>query len=91
MKRISIISLFSLVLSACMLTTSCDDMLTPDMDRYAKEDKFGQDSIYSALGVLRSIQRVAERTIILDATLSTSIILKMARLHYAMLLTITTL
>ena len=70
MKRISIISLFSLVLSACMLTTSCDDMLTPDMDRYAKEDKFGQDSIYSALGVLRSIQRVAERTIILDASRS---------------------
>ena len=45
-------------------------MLTPDMDRYAKEDKFGQDSIYSALGVLRSIQRVAERTIILDASRS---------------------
>ena len=53
-----------------MLTTSCDDMLTPDMDRYAKEDKLGQDSIYSALGVLRSIQRVAERTIILDASRS---------------------
>lgn len=53
-----------------MLTTSCEDMLTPDMDRYAKEDKFGQDSIYSALGILRSIQRVAERTVILDASRS---------------------
>lgn len=53
-----------------MLTTSCDDMLTPDMDRYAQEGKFGQDSVYSALGVLRSIQRVAERTIILDASRS---------------------
>lgn len=70
MKRISIISVFSLVLSACMLTTSCDDMLSPNMDRYAERDKFGQDSIYSALGVLRSIQRVAERTIILDASRS---------------------
>lgn len=53
-----------------MLTISCDDMLTPDMDRYAQETKFGQDSVYSALGVLRSIQRVAERTIILDASRS---------------------
>lgn len=45
-------------------------MLTPDMDRYASENKFGQDSIYSALGILRSIQNVAERTVILDATRS---------------------
>lgn len=70
MKRKSIISLFTLVLSACMLTTSCEDMLTPDMDRYASDDKFGADSIYSALGILRSIQNVAERTVILDASRS---------------------
>lgn len=70
MKRKSIISLFTLVLSACMLTTSCEDMLTPDMDRYATDDKFGADSIYSALGILRSIQNVAERTVILDASRS---------------------
>jgi starch-binding outer membrane protein, SusD/RagB family len=53
-----------------MLTTSCDDMLTPDMERYAGADKFAQDSVYGALGVLRSIQNVAERTIILDASRS---------------------
>ncbi len=50
-----------------MLTTSCEDMLTPDMDRYATEDAFGADSVYSALGILRSIQNVAERTVIIDA------------------------
>ncbi len=70
MKKNSIISVFALVLSACMLTVSCQDMLTPDMDRYADSKKFGEDSVYSALGVLRSIQRVAERTIILDASRS---------------------
>lgn len=45
-------------------------MLTPDMDRYADENAFGKDEMYSALGILRSIQNVAERTIILDATRS---------------------
>lgn len=70
MKRISIISLFSLVLSACMLTTSCEDMLTPDMDRYAEENQYAKDSVYSVLGILRSVQNVAERTIILDASRS---------------------
>ena len=48
-----------------LLTTSCEDMLTPDLDRYATEKEFGKDSIYSALGVLRSIQNVAERAVIL--------------------------
>lgn len=67
MKKKSIISLFTLVLSALVLTTSCEDMLTPDMDRYASKDEFGKDTVYSALGILRSIQRVAERTVILDA------------------------
>lgn len=67
MKKKSIISLFTLVLSALVLTTSCEDMLTPDMDRYATKDEFGKDTVYSALGILRSIQRVAERTVILDA------------------------
>lgn len=42
-------------------------MLTPDLDRYATESKYGADSVYSALGILRSIQRVSERTILLDA------------------------
>lgn len=65
MKNKSILSLLTLVMSAMMLTTSCEDMLTPDLDRYAETDQYGKDSIYSALGVLRSIQNVAERTVLL--------------------------
>jgi len=67
MKNKSILSILTFVLSACLLTTSCEDMLTPDLDRYATENKYGADSIYSALGILRSIQKVSERTILLDA------------------------
>ena len=52
-------------MSAMLFTTSCEDMLTPDLDRYATESAYGKDSIYSALGVLRSIQNVAERTVLL--------------------------
>ena len=65
MKNKSILSLLTLVMSAMMLTTSCEDMLTPDLDRYAETGQYGKDSIYSALGVLRSIQNVAERTVLL--------------------------
>lgn len=65
MKNKSILSLFTFVLSAMMLASSCEDMLTPDLDRYATEDQYGKDSIYSALGVLRSIQNVAERNVLL--------------------------
>ena len=38
------------------------------MDRYS--ENFAQDSVYSAFGILMSVQKVAERTIILDATRS---------------------
>ena len=65
MKNKSILSFLTLVLSAMLLSTSCEDMLTPDLDRYATEKKFGGDSVYSALGVLRSIQNIAERTVLL--------------------------
>ena len=65
MKNKSILSLLTFVMSAMLLTTSCEDMLTPDLERYASEKEFGKDSIYSALGVLRSIQNVAERTVLL--------------------------
>ena len=65
MKNKSILSFLGLVMSAMLFTTSCEDMLTPDLDRYATESAYGKDSIYSALGVLRSIQNVAERTVLL--------------------------
>ena len=38
------------------------------MDRYS--ENFAQDSVYSAFGILMSIQNVAERSIILDAARS---------------------
>ena len=65
MKNKSILSFLTLVLSAMLLSTSCEDMLTPDLDRYATEKEYGGDSVYSALGVLRSIQNIAERTVLL--------------------------
>lgn len=48
-----------------MLTTSCEDMLTPDLDRYAEADRYAKDSVYGLFGVLRSIQNVAERNVLL--------------------------
>ena len=37
MKNKSILSLLTFVMSAMLLTTSCEDMLTPDLERYASE------------------------------------------------------
>lgn len=51
--------------AAVVMMTSCSDTLTPDLNRYAGTDKFAEDSIYSALGILRSVQNVAERTVII--------------------------
>lgn len=48
-----------------MMISSCSDTLTPDLKRYAGVDRYAQDSIYSALGILRSVQNVAERTVII--------------------------
>ena len=39
--------------------SSCSDMLTPDLERYA--EKNGTDTIYSYLGILKSVQNIAER------------------------------
>ena len=63
MKKIT--SFVLLLGAAVMMISSCSDTLTPDLKRYAGVDKYAKDSIYSALGILRSIQNVAERTVIL--------------------------
>lgn len=63
MKRKSIISL----LIFCMglsLTTSCEDMLTPSSERHSYE--VGKDTLYSYWGILKSLQNVAERYVILN-------------------------
>lgn len=68
MKNRSFISIFAILFAAASMTTSCDDMLTPDLKRYS--ENFAQDSVYSAFGILKSIQKIGTRTIVLDAARS---------------------
>ena len=42
------------------VTTSCEDMLTPDMNRYA-ENFSGKDTIYFYTGILRNVQDMVEQ------------------------------
>lgn len=46
------------------ITTSCEDMLTPDMDRYATEFT-GTDSINFYLGIVRNMQGMVEQNVLL--------------------------
>ena len=48
MKKKSILSLVILLAGMVGLSTSCSDMLTPDLERYV--EKNAGDSIYSYLG-----------------------------------------
>lgn len=63
MKIKSII--LSLVASATlgMTFTSCQDMLSPNSERHSYE--IGGDTLYSYWGILRSLQNVAERYVVL--------------------------
>ena len=63
MKRKSIISLLIFCMSLGMVTTSCEDMLTSDSERHSYE--VAQDTLYSYWGILKSLQNVAERYVIL--------------------------
>ncbi len=79
MKKKSIISLLIGLLGFGSLTTSCEDMLTPDMDRYT-EGFNGTDTVNFYLGILRTVQDMVEQNIVLgeirgdlaDTTLYTS-------------------
>jgi hypothetical protein len=64
MKNRSFISILTILLAASFLVTSCDDMLTPELKRYTED--YAKDSVYSAFGILKSIQKVGERTVLLD-------------------------
>lgn len=68
MKIKSIISLFILGLGLSICTTSCEDMLSPSSERNVYEDGIAQDSLYSYWGILKSLQNVAERYVILGET-----------------------
>lgn len=64
MKRKSIISLFVVLMGFGVSTTSCEDMLTPDMDRYA-ENFTGRDTVNFYFGILRNLQGVVEQNVLL--------------------------
>lgn len=60
MKYKSILSLFIFLIGLGMTTTSCEDMLTPDMNRYT-EGFSGKDTVYFYLGILRNVQDMVEQ------------------------------
>lgn len=62
-KNIIYIVLLALVTSISF--SSCEDMLTPDMDRNDEIDAVAADTLYSYWGILKSLQSVAERYVIL--------------------------
>lgn len=64
MKKKSFIALLACLLGIGSFTTSCEDMLTPDMDRYA-EGFTGRDTVGFYLGILRDLQGVVEQNILL--------------------------
>ena len=64
MKRKSIISLFACLLGFGITTTSCEDMLTPDMDRY-NGGFSGKDTVAFYYGILSNLQEVAEQNFLL--------------------------
>lgn len=44
--------------------SSCSDMLTPDLERY-NDGQSVDDTLYNYLGILKSVQKIAERNVIL--------------------------
>lgn len=63
MKKTSIIGMLSLSLVAGITTTSCEDMLT--VDTGDKSYVNANDTLYSYLGIMKCMQDVAERQVIL--------------------------
>lgn len=64
MKRKSIISMLLLSMTFGMFSTSCQDMLSPDSERHAYT--VAEDTLYSYWGILKSLQNIAERYVILN-------------------------
>ena len=63
MKKKSIISLLISCIVFGATFTSCEDMLSPDSERHSYE--IAQDTLYSYWGIVKSLQNVAERYIVL--------------------------
>lgn len=64
MKKKSIIGLLISFLGLGLTTTSCEDMLTPEMDRYA-EGFSGRDTVNFYFGILTNLQDVVENNVLL--------------------------
>ena len=64
MKRKSIISVLLLGMMVGVFSTSCEDMLTPDSERHSYT--VADDTLYSYWGILKSLQNLAERYVILN-------------------------
>ncbi len=60
MKHKAIIGLVAAMLGVSVTTSSCDDMLTPDLTRYT-ENFSGTDSVYFYLGILKNVQGMVEQ------------------------------
>lgn len=60
MKHKSFLSFFILLFGLGISTTSCEDMLTPDMDRYS-EGFSGRDTVNFYLGIVRNVQDMVEQ------------------------------
>lgn len=63
MKKTAIIGTMAAALLGGLATTSCDDMLT--VDTGDKSYVNANDTLYSYLGILRGVQNIAERYVIL--------------------------
>lgn len=63
MKNKSIITILSLCLGLSIATTSCEDMLTSDSNRHSYE--IAGDTLYSYWGILKSLQNLGERYVVL--------------------------
>ncbi|MBO4905752.1 MAG: hypothetical protein J5486_01800 [Bacteroidaceae bacterium] len=61
----NIIKTFFVAFAVALGMTSCEDMLTPELDRHNEIDNIATDTLYSYWGVLKSLQNVAERYVIL--------------------------
>ncbi len=64
MKNKSIVSLFIGLMGLGLSTTSCEDMLTPDLERYV-EDFSGKDTVNFYLGILGNVQDMIENNVLL--------------------------
>ena len=65
MMKKNIISILLLALATSFGFTSCEDMLTPDMDRHDEVDAIAADTLYSYWGIIKELQTISERYVIL--------------------------